>query len=350
MTINQFISKKECLEAIKNIPKKYSTNRKWNEYLCENIIPRIDNSFFEDENFANKVLKIPYELSDLWIVDDYPSNKKNLRTLDKIFESFFQSSSLEELLEKEENTQGINEYFLRINHHIGEHVSKFQGMLQWDVLMSHFIIYSISEVFYKVCERSEEEIDYFKSIAVTHTINKLPWFKNYRDYFFSDGKPIPEQNGLAFLKRYKYFTNIKMSKLSSMTKKIIVSFMTLVCDHFGKFNFTNEHDNCATNFEINNNKIVEKYLSDYGVSWPDKSTYEEYLKQWEKAFEDHFFNNSGKNINIMFNSLDGILLSNDYQKRKTNKLSHEEYANKIKDATLFRANYNKFKLPKLITT
>ena len=47
----------------------------------------------------------------------------------------------------------------------------------------------------------------------------------------------------------------------------------------------------------------------------------------------------------MFNSLVGILLSNDYQKRKTNNLSHAEYANKIKYATLFRANYNKFKLP-----
>ena len=52
----------------------------------------------------------------------------------------------------------------------------------------------------------------------------------------------------------------------------------------------------------------------------------------------------------MFNSLDGILLSNDYQKRKTNKLNHEEYANKIESTTLFRANSNKFKLPILINT
>ena len=166
MNSQQFQSKKECIEAIKKIPKKYSTNRKWNEYLCENIIPKIDNSFFEDEEFAYKVLKIPYELSDLWIVDDYPNNNKGLNTLDKIFDSLLQSSSYNELLERENYDESITEYFLRVNHHIGEHVNKFQGMLQWDVLMSHFIIYSISEVFYIVCERSEKEIDYFKLIGV----------------------------------------------------------------------------------------------------------------------------------------------------------------------------------------
>ena len=79
------------------------------------------------------------------------------------------------------------------------------------------------------------------------------------------------------------------------------------------------------------------------ILWPDR------LAKVE-AFEDHFFNDNGKNINIMFNSLVAILLSNDYQKRKTNNLSHEEYANKIKAATLFRANSNKFELPRLIKT
>jgi len=40
----------------------------------------------------------------------------------------------------------------------------------------------------------------------------------------------------------------------------------------------------------------------------------------------------------MFNNLNGILLSNDYQKRKTNKLTHDEYAEKLKGTTLFRTN------------
>lgn len=117
--------------------------------------------------------------------------------------------------------------------------------------------------------------------------------------------------------------------------------MSLVCEYFGKFNFVGEHENNATNFEISDNKIVEKYLSNNGVSWPDKSNYDDYLKLWEKSFEDHLFNNNGKNLKLMFNNLNGILLSNDYQKRKTNKLTHDEYAEKLKGTTLFRTNSNK---------
>ena len=56
-------------------------------------------------------------------------------------------------------------------------------------------------------------------------------------------------------------------------------------------------------------------------------------------------NKDSKNLKIMLKSLDGILISNNFTKRKTNKLSHEEYEKKLKTTTIFRANSNNISLP-----
>ena len=49
----------------------------------------------------------------------------------------------------------------------------------------------------------------------------------------------------------------------------------------------------------------------------------------------------------MLKSLENVLVSDDFQKRKTNKLSHEDYEKKLTTTTIFRANSNNILLPEI---
>ena len=336
-----FSNKEYALKIINSVPK----NKNWLKTINNNILSFLNVSLYEDENFLSTIFKIPYELSDLWIVSDYKSQKRYL-SLDRDFGSFYQSYAYTDLIEKEDYDERFSDFFFGIYNHIEEHVNKFQGMIQWDVLMSHFIINSIAEVYFKIYEANEDQYSTLSHHSTQQSINELNFYKNYKDYF------IIGNFGISLISNPRRFRKVKMSEFCDLVKQFMSTCMTHLCDYFGEFKFTDKYNISSTNLEIktNNetiNKIFEKYLSSNGVSWPDKSNYEEYLNLWEQAFKDSLMKKEYKKLEIMLKSLENVLISDDFQKRKTNKLSHEDYEKKLKTTTIFRANSNKILLPNL---
>ena len=264
------------------------------------------------------------ELNPLQLVQDYKFQKQYL-SLDRYYGSFVQDPDLDDLEAKadpeEYNTNApvesqslkqfqfstaiffenpVSRYIASIFHDIETHVNEFKGLMQWDVLVSYYILFSINEVY---CETLESD---FANDGIRNKIKE--WvgpdvldrglddsFREYMKYFFLT-LDIPK---------------VKNSDLAKFSIKFVKEFLDNTLDLEKSMQDEDaEERNLVVMPDVNS---LDAYLDVWKISF--KALAVSFKKYFDTGASWDFYKDSPetKFYRSLFEDFFDVLLPNDYQ-------------------------------------